>query len=154
MKATANPQGLCKQSPAKSSQKVPLLPPCRRHLGAGGWAEPWRVGTTNSCRTAVQWLLLGNFLVVRRNWKGFSAREFLRMGHSQGKGPGVSLGTAIPSVRILTQEILQDEQRKCQGKCYPWLEGESSHDKMGLMIPEDLPFPLAGVLHQKWVPCS
>lgn len=40
------------------------------------------------------------------------------MGHSQGKGPGVSLGTAIPNVRILTQEI-QDEQRKCQGKCYP-----------------------------------
>lgn len=45
MKATANPQGLCKQSPAKSSQKVPLLPPAggtwelEAELSPGEW-EP------------------------------------------------------------------------------------------------------------------
>jgi len=69
------------------------------------------------------------------------------MGCSWWKGAGVTLGTAIPSTSRLAQEILEDEQRKCQDKCHPGPEGESSHDNQA--VPEDLPFFPAGVLHQK-----
>jgi len=64
----ADPQALCKQSPTKSSQKVPPLSP-----SGGTWELEAELSTAeqelfpNAHIMASQWLPLGNFLVVWRN---------------------------------------------------------------------------------------